>query len=167
MWRYTRNVVSVAKRLTSLATVLALSGSPAAVAACMAACLHGVPAAAVAHESDVAVAHAGHASSPQPSAASEHAHHATPAAPASAAPAGDPAPSTARLAAGCDDCCPDGQAAVVATSGALRTNALVAGAPLPTLAAPFFAATSGPGAASPVPPVPPPSPTRAPLVLRI
>jgi len=159
----------VAKRLTSLATVLALSGSPAAFAACMAACLHGVPAAAMAHEPGVAVEHAEHASSPQPVSVSEHAHHESPAAPASAASAGHQTSSTARLSAGCGDCCPDAQATVVvAASGAGRASAFASGAaPALTPVTSFLVMTSVPGAAPPGPPVPPPSPTRALLVLRI
>lgn len=40
-WGYTRNVASLPKRLTSLAIVIALSGSPAVFSACMSLCLQG------------------------------------------------------------------------------------------------------------------------------
>ena len=169
-WAYTRNVASLPKRLTSLAIVIALSGSPAVLSACMALCLPGVVTAA----SDTDSPSAGHAAhlAVSPASASAHAHHGSPVSNESATTAPTTASShgssEARLSATCTNCCPEGQAILVAGPGVERSDAK------------FFSASStvsqmasvlptlrGLGASPPSPPVPPPSPTRAHVVLRI
>lgn len=156
------------RRLTSLVTVLALAGSPAAVSACIAACLQVTPAAAMTHDEGAAVDHREHASTPPQVATSGHAHHASSAAPAPAASAGDRSLPTTHLAAACGNCCPDGLISLVASPGVERTNAHASGASsVPTPTASFLLTASGLRANPLSPPVSPPSPARAPLVLRI
>ena len=75
-WAYTRNVAFLPKRLTSLAIVIALSGSPAVLSACMAICLQG-EATAGSHTETQSAGHAAHVAA-GPAGASGHAHHGAP-----------------------------------------------------------------------------------------
>ena len=63
--------------MTGLALVIALSGSPAVLSACMAVCLQGV-ATAASHTDTQATGHAAHVTATVPAVASAHAHHASP-----------------------------------------------------------------------------------------
>ena len=74
---YTRSVASLPKRMTGLALVVALSGSPAVLSACMAVCLQGV-ATAASHTDTQSTGHAAHVTATVPAGASAHAHHASP-----------------------------------------------------------------------------------------
>jgi len=165
-------VTSWAKPLTSLALVLALSGSQAVLTACMALCLSGVPAVAASLVDSAAGERAAHASAPAPAASSGHAHHAAPATHDAAASANErsssPEASAARLNPTCDRCCLDGQVALVTGAGVERGHApLLGSARLDSPVASFLLTTASFGARPPVPPVPPPSPVTAPLPLRI
>jgi hypothetical protein len=146
---------------------IALSGSPAVLAACMALCL-GSPIAASATDGTQAD-HKGHGAVAEPAAVSPHAHHGTAASTqptASQASASPLAPSDARLVGSCDSCCVAGPVAFAAGPGVERTDGKAfATAPAVSVAFQLIAATHA--AAPPSPPVPPPSPTRAPLALRI
>jgi hypothetical protein len=184
-WAYTRKVVSFPKRLTSLAIVFALSGSPAVRSACTAYCLHGVQPSAAAHEGMTSEGHAAHTSVAAPAVASVHAHHGSsasyePAAKATSSPSSHEAPprdgpraipaerSDGRLSATCTNCRADWQFAFAAGPGVERTDTKYLGAaPMPSQVAPFLLTASAVEASPPGPPVPPPSPVRAPLVLRI
>ena len=170
-WAYTPNVASLPKRLTSLAIVIALSGSPAVLSACMALCLQGV-ATAASHPDSQSAGHAAHLAAVVPPGASAHAHHGAPVSNESAAtrPATQlsHASSEARLSAPCTNCCPEGQATMVAGRGVERIDATSFSAtPIASQVASFLVTLPGLGASPPSPPVPPPSPTRALLVLRI
>ena len=171
-WAYTQKVTSWAKQLTSLALVLALSGSQTLLTACMALCLSAVPAAAMSHDQTAPVGHAAHAFASTPAVSSGHGHHAVPATHESHA-SGDersssPEASAARLTPTCDSCCLDGQVALVAGASVERVHAPVPGsAPLALPVASFLLTTASFGALPPGPPVPPPSPVTAPLPLRI
>ena len=167
---YTRRVASLPKRLTSLAIVIALSGAPAVLSACMALCLQGVVTAA-SHSGNQAAGDAGHPAA-TPAGAAAHAHHGSPVpaesaatAPTSASPSD---PSEARLSTTCTNCCPEGQAVLVAGTNVERTDAKsVRATTAVSQVASFLLTPLALGASPPSPPVPPPSPTRAPLVLRI
>jgi len=164
-------VSSFASRLTSLATVFALSGFPAVLSACMALCVQGVPVVAMAHQDGASAGHAAHAPAPMPAAASDHSHHRSPAAPEPAAAAAEsttsPEAFDARLSATGTNCCPDGVAFAIGT-GVARTNAqaLVA-APMVVSVTLVLLTTAVLDAELHSPPVSPPAPSRAPLVLRI
>lgn len=169
VWVYARVVASWPKRLTSLAMVIALSGSPAAQAVCMALCLQDVP--AMAHQHGASAARAAQVQASTPVTVSEHSHHGAPTAPAAPASAdarvSAPTSSATHIGATCNNCCPDGMA-VVAGPGAARADAHAFGTtPLLVEVAHFLVTTSVLGAAPYGPPVAPPSPLRAPLVLRI
>ena len=169
-WADTRNVASLPRRLTSLVMVFTLSGSPAVLAACMAVCLGVATAASL--EGSTSVGHAAHTPVPAPTVASGHAHHGSAASNEPTAVATNrafsPAWSDARVSAACGDCCAAGRLALVASAGVERVNALTLGAgPAASPVASFLLTTSVLGASSPGPLLPPPSPTRAPLVLRI
>ncbi len=168
-WAYTRNVASLAKRLTSLAIVIALSGSPAVLSACMALCLQDM--ATASHTDSQLAGHAAHVAA-APAGASAHAHHGSPVSNESTAtgPAtgSSHASSEGRLGAPCTNCCPEGQAMMVAGLGVERIDAKSFSATtMASRMASFFVTLPGLGASPPSPPVPPPSPTRALLVLRI
>ena len=170
-WAYTRNVASLPKRLTSLAIVIALSGSPAVLSACISLCLQGV-ATAASHTDSQSAGHAAHSSAAIPAGASAHAHHGSPVSNESAvagpATASSQDSSEAHLSATCTNCCPEGQAMVLAAPGAERIDAKSFSAtPIASRMASFLVTLPGLGASPPSPPVPPPSPTRALLVLRI
>lgn len=169
-WGYARNAASLPKRLTSLAIVIALSGSPAVLSVCMALCQPGV-ATAASHEGSPPEGHSVHASAPATAVASVYDHHGSSGSNAPAAKATNSASShewsDARLTATCRHCCSDA-VAFVAGPGAERIDARgFATTPMIPLVASFLVTTSVPGASPPSPPVPPPSPNRAPLALRI
>ncbi len=167
---YTRIVASLPKRFTSLAIVIALSGSPAVLSACMALCLQDV-ATAAAHTDSQSAGHAAHLAA-APAGASAHAHHGSPVSNESPALATTTAlshdSSDARLSAPCTDCCPEGHAMLVAGRAEERTDAksFSATATASQIAS-FLVTPSGLVASPPSPPVPPRSPTRARLVLRV
>lgn len=167
-WAYTRGVASFTHRLTCVAMALALSGSPAVLAACMALCLDSPTAAIV---TDGAQAdHNGHGAMAGPVAESPHAHHSTPAAnqpTAIAANASPLASSDARLVQSCGNCCLAGPVAFAAGPGVERTDAKACGVAPAIEVVSFHVSVATHEAAPPSPPVPPPSPTRAPLALRI
>lgn len=167
-WAYTPGVGSFALRLTSVVMAFALSGSPAVLAACMALCLDSPMAAASATDGPPAD-HQGHGAVAEPAAASPHAHHGTAASTQSTASLASASPlalSDARLVGSCDSCCVGGPVAFAAGPGVERTDGKAfATAPAVSVAFHVMAATHA--AAPPSPPFPPPSPTRAPLALRI
>jgi hypothetical protein len=72
---YTRDVVSWARRLTSLATMLALSGTPALLPVCMVLCLGGAPVTAMDGDDGASMGHAAHGAAPSSNAASGQLHH--------------------------------------------------------------------------------------------
>lgn len=159
-------MASLAKRLMSLATVAALSGSPAVLSACIALCLPGVAATTVLHEHGAPVGHAAHAAASTPSVVSGHAHHASRASHSPVAAAFDSASrdsSDARLNATCKNCCPDGQVALVAGVKRADPHALGA-APVVSQVTSFVVTTSVLSASPPSPRLAPP---RTLLVLRI
>jgi hypothetical protein len=145
--------------------VVALFGSPAVLAACMALCFEAAPMAAMAHEHDAPVGQT--APAPTEAVMPGHTHHGAATTPAAAdARTSAPASSTAHLAATCNNCCPDG-VAVVAGPGSERTVAHACGAAPMVPMARFLVTTSVFGAALPGRPVSPPAPSRVPLVLRV
>lgn len=153
-------------RLTCVSLTLALSGSPAVLAVCLSLCVES------AQPEAVQTGHAGHDGHTQPAAApSSHAHHAGSAESPSHVQAthhGQPeATSDARVKAACSNCCLDGYVAPAPGLRAERGDAqLIAAAP--TVQAVSFHAPLKAHSVSPAgPPIPPPSPTRAPLFLRI
>jgi hypothetical protein len=167
-WAYTRNVTSLPKRLTSLAIVIALSGSPVVLSACMALCPQGMAIAA----SDT-YSQSAHVTAAVPAGATAHAHHASPVSNESAATGPATASchdwsAAAPLRATCTHCCSEGQAILLAGLGVERTDATSFSAtPIASWMASFLVTLRGLGASPPSPPVPPPSPTRALLILRI
>lgn len=166
---YTQGVACFAHRLTCVAMVFALSGSPAVLTACMALCLDGsVPAASATDGRQTG--HEGHRAVAEPAAASPHAHHGTAASPqptASLAGASPLAPSDARLVGSCDSCCVAGPGAFVAGPGVERTDGKALAMAQAVSVVSFQLSATTHTAPLPGPPVPPPSPTRAPLALRI
>ena len=168
-WAYTRDVASLPKRLTTLAIVIAVSGSPAVLSACMAFCLQGV-AHAASHPDSQSAGHAADLVAAIPTSASAHAHHASPVSNESAATATAVSHdlSEARLSAPCTNCCLEAQGTMVAGLGVERVDAKAFSAtPVASRMASFLVMLPGLGASPPSPPVPPPSPNRAPLALRI
>lgn len=169
-WAYTRNVAPLPKRLTGLAIVIALSGSPAVLSACMALCLQDM--ATASHTDSPSAGHAAHVTAAVPAGASAHAHHASPVSNGSAATGSATASShdsaERRLSGPCTNCCPQRQAMSVAEPGVERIDTKsFSAAPLASRAASFLVTLPGLGAPSPSPPVSPPSPTKTLLVLRI
>ncbi len=167
-WAYTRGVGSFGHRLTSVVMAFALSGSPAVLSACMALCLDSPVAA---NTTDATQAgHEDHAVVTEPAAASPHAHHGTAVSPPPAASEANPsplAPSDARLIGNCDNCCVAGPVGLAAGPAVERTDGKTF-AMAPTVAVALFQVSVAAAAAPPLKPlVPPPSPTRAPLALRI
>lgn len=153
-------------RLTCVSLTLALSGSPAVLAVCISLCqeratVDPVQSGHASHEAHAPPAAAAPASHAHHGAAAEHASHVqvTPGQP-------ELAPD-ARVKAPCSNCCLDAQFASATGARPERSDAqLIVAAPtayavslLPPLQA-HSAAPSGP-------PIPPPSPARAPLSLRI
>jgi hypothetical protein len=159
-------VMSGLRRLVCVAIVFAMSGSPAVISACMALCLPQM-AGPASHEHGAMTPRSQHA--PVPAAAPSHAHHIPTAPHESALTSSAPLHgSDARWMAGCADCCPEEQAALVAGFGADRSSAqTLLSAALYLREIPFAAAPANAGVSPPDPLVDPPSPVRAPLVLRI
>lgn len=168
-WAYTRNVAIWAHRLTSLAVALALSGSPAVLAACMALCVESPVTAA----DQTSQSHAGHGPHPAEAAvpaASSHAHHgasATQSAGAVSHSSTTQESSDTRLVATCSNCCVDGQVASTAGLNAERSGANALGAAPSVEVASFHLPPAADALSPPRPPTAPPAPTRAPLALRI
>jgi len=164
---YTRRV-SWSHRLTCFALTLALSGSPAVLAACMALCL-GSQVTAAPQAGDSRSGHSAHESTLASVAASAHAHHGGSARVQSVANAVASRPlhhsSNARLVRSCHTCCADGLVAVAA--GVERADTKAFGAAPSVQLASFQLNPATHVALLPNPPVSPPSPTRAPLALRI
>lgn len=168
-WAYTQGVALFAHRLTCVAMAFALSGSSAVLSLCMALCLNS-PLAAVSATDAVQADHQSHGAVAEPAAVSPHAHHGTPASPqpsASVTNASLLPLSDARLVSSCDSCCVASPVALVAGPGVERADGKAfATAPAVSVAS-FQVVAAMQAAAPPSPSVPPPSPTRAPLALRI
>lgn len=167
-WAYTQGVGSFAHRLTSFVMAFALSGSPAALSACMALCLDSPVAASAV--GDTQPAHNGHRGMTEPAAESPHVHHGTaaPTQPTATVPTASPLlPSDARLVGSCDNCCVAGPIAFAAGPGVERTDGKAFATAPPVSVVSFHMNAATHAATPPSPPVPPPSPTRAPLALRI
>jgi hypothetical protein len=156
-------VALLARQVTIVATVLALSGSQAVLSACLAMCFESTPAAAVRHhgstEAESVVA---------APAAEHHGHHISPAAPEVTEAAGPLADhgSALRLKALRGDCCPDSDVTLVAGPRAARADA-VALAIAPTTLSWQLPASVGRTAPSLGPPVSPQPPVGALTPLRI
>ncbi len=166
---YTRNVVSWAHRLTSLAVALALSGSPAVLAACMALCVES-PVTAAAQTSQAHAGHGAHSAAAAVPAASSHAHHgaaATQSAGAVSHSSTNHESSDTRLVATCSNCCVDGEVASTAGLNAERSGANALGAAPSVEVASFHLPPAAHALSPSSPPTAPPAPTRAPLALRI
>jgi hypothetical protein len=167
---YTQSVRSWSHQLTCLALAFALSGSPAVLAACMALCADSPVTMAV------QTRHAGHGARatevvPEAAPRAHHHNHGVVAAPAVAETAAHlpaaPQPSHVRLMATCTDCCPDGE---FASAPGLRSERrdVDAASVAATERATSFDLSRGVRAALPSsPPIPPTSPARSPLALRI
>ena len=164
---YTQVVASLAHRLTYIAIAFALSASPTALTACMALCLGGQVAAA-GRAGDTHTGHEDHGPAAEQATVSPHAHHGASAAlPAAHANASPRTTSHARLVGTCDDCCGSGPLAFAAGPGVERTDGKAL-AMAPAVSVVSFHLTAATGViVAPGPVVPPPSPTRAPLALRI
>lgn len=168
---YTRFVVSWVHRLTCLALTLALSGSPAVLAACMAVC-GASPRSEALPTAGSEVDHSAHPSASTAATAPAHAHHgASGASHSTASQSTSPAShdaSQAILTSRCSSCCDDEP---VILSAGYRTETSAAQGVTPGHAvpvAPFRLTTRSAGGASPPSPrVSPPLPVRAPLALRI
>lgn len=161
----------MAHRLTSLAMALALSATPAVLSACTALCFAGPTTAIAASDPEASHRdHDGHGPVAAPAAASAHAHHDTSASArphegvANTAPRPD---SDARLVGDCDDCCAAGAVAFAAAPAVDRADAKAFAAVPAVPVASFQPRAATDPAPAPTAPVPPPSPTRAPLALRI
>ncbi len=161
---YTQNVASFANRLVCLGMALALSGSPAVMATCLALCLAS-PASATGHAGPGSTHHDAHDGAAEPAAVSPHAHHS---AESSSAVNGAAAlAAEARLVGRCDGCCGGGLVEMAAGPGVERTDAkALAAAPCVEVASRHISVANR-AVAPPSPPVPPASPIRSPLVLRI
>ena len=166
LWAYTGGVASWAKRLTSVATVFALSGSPALLSACMALCFQVAPMAAMAADHGGPMGQAVAASTV--AVVSGHSHHGSPNGHAAVdARESTPESSDTRVGGLCNNCCPDG-VAVVAGPALERTDARAFGtAPMPVPMVHFLLTNSVLGAAPHGPPGLPPGPPEALLILRI
>lgn len=157
------SAVLLAKQLTIVATVLALSGSQAVLSACLALCFESTPAAAVPHHGSKEAESVADAP-----AAEHHGHHGSPAAPEvteAAAPLADHG-SALRLKALCGNCCPDGDVTLVARPRAERVDSVVL-AIAPTTLSWQLPASAGRTVPSLGPPVSPPPPVGALTPLRI
>lgn len=146
-------MVAIGRALTSLVLVTALAGSSALVSLCLVACMPGMADAA--------------APAPSPDAtapAALHAHHGAATAMGTAAAS---TPETAQLDGECHDCCADAATALDASQAGERPGAVAATLnPASGPAGPMLLTFAH--AARPLPPpVSPPTPVRASLVLRI
>lgn len=166
---YARDVPSWAHRLTSLAIALALSGSPAVLAACMALCVES-PVTAAAQTGQSHARHGAHSAEAALPAAPSHAHDGA-SATRSAGAASHSSPtqqsSDARLVATCSNCCIDGQVVSTAGLNVERSGAKALGAAPSVEVASFHLPVAMRAVSPPSPPTAPPAPTRAPLALRI
>lgn len=164
---YTRYVALWAHRLTCFTLALALSGSPAVLAVCMSLCLES------AAPESVQAGHSGHGDHSQPPAAvpASHEHHG-----ASADRGLDGPPSHAsypraafapRVTAPCSNCCTDGQSAAAVGPRAERSYGQLIAVGSTAQGVSFHAALAAHTVMRLGPPIPPPSPPRAPLALRI
>jgi hypothetical protein len=152
--------------LTSIALAFALSGSPAMLAACMAFCVDS-PATMAGH-----LGHGARAPEVVPEAAS-HAHHNHGA--ALAPPTEEPATrlalapqaSDARLMATCIDCCLDRGSVPAAGLRAERRDVNVTPLAASARLTSFDLAHAAQAASPPGSPIPPSSPVRTPIALRI
>ena len=167
-WGYTRNVASLPTRLTSLAIAIVLSGSPAALAACMALCVES-PVSAAAQTGQPRAGHGPHPEAAAP--AAPHAHHGASVATLSAGAASHASStqqsSDTRFVATCSNCCVDGQVASAAGLNVERGGVKMLGVAPSVEVASFHLPLVAHAAPPPSPPTPPPAPTRAPLALRI
>jgi hypothetical protein len=143
---------------------LALSGSPAVMATCLALCLAS-PASATGHAGPASTHHDAHDGAAEPAAVSPHAHHS--AAPSSAMDGALASAADARLVGTCDGCCGAGLVELAAGPGVEKTDAKALGAAPCVEVASRHISVANRAVAPPTPPVPPPSPIRSPLVLRI
>lgn len=163
--RIIRDVASFSHRLTCLAFAFALVGSPALQAICNALCLSG-PSAATTMDA-AHTHHMSHGAAPGPISVSPHAHHAStasaqPAAAATTSPLG----GDARVVGNCVTPCLPGAMAFGTGPGVDRTDGKALGVALGVEVVPFhLSLTAQPAATSS--PIPPQSPIRAPLPLRI
>lgn len=162
---YTQNVASFANRLVCLGMALALSGSPAVMATCLALCLAS-PSSAAGHMGHASAQHEGHDEAAQPAAVSPHAHHHG-VAPVPAMGAAVPSAADTRLVRTCDGCCGGGLVEVAAGPGVERTDAKALGVAQGVEVESRDVSAANRAVTSSTPPVPPPSPTRSPLILRI
>jgi hypothetical protein len=154
--------------VTSFVMAFALSGSPAVLSACMALCVDSPAIVATSHGTQSG--HAGHAAATEPAATSLHAHHGTATPPQASPSVSNPsplAPSDASLGGTCDNCCAAGPIAFAAGPGLERADgkafAIASTAVVTLFPLSVAAHAAGPRRS----PAPPPSPTRAPLALRI
>ena len=165
---YTRDVASLAGRLTSLVLAFALTGSPALLAACMAFCLHGSVAAAT-PTTDPHRGHSAHSAEADP--AARHVHHgasaATDAPAATTRAPSQHSTSDARMAGVCTNCCTGGPLTFAADLGGERGTAKTFTAVPIVQVAPFGLTPAADDLSPPSPPIPPLAPSRAPLALRI
>lgn len=167
--RYTRDVAFRAHGVISLAMAVALSGSPAALAACVALCMQHPPTPA-AQTAQVDAGHGAH-SAMTAGAPASHAHHeasdATAADAAAMHMSGSLVTSDARLVATCGTCCDDQQATTAVARSVERSRAQSPSAPGPALVAAFHVPLAAYAVSPPGPPTPPRQCLKAPLALRI
>jgi hypothetical protein len=156
--------------MTSVALALALSGSPAALAACMVWCEDGLATMAV------QTTHEGHGARatevvPEVAPQAHHHNHDVVAAHATAEPASQlpaaPQASDARLMATCTDCCPVAEFASAVGVRAERRDVDAASVAATARVASFDLSLAVQSASPPSPPIPATSSARAPLALRI
>jgi hypothetical protein len=166
-WRYTAMVMAWARRLTALASVVVLSGSPVVLSACLAVCLEDMtPTASRVTSSN----RHGHAAKAEHAAVAQHQHHHRDVEPVTVVrgQSGRPNESAPRLAALCGSCCTGLELAFMTGPRAERTDLVALGmastAVLLTWSAP---ATSDRTSSFSDPPVTPLPPISAPVPLRI
>lgn len=161
---YTRGVASFANRLVCLAVAVALFGSPAVTVVCLALCLAN-PLSATSHTGGMLAQHEGHHGAAVPAAVSPHAHHGT--VPSPAMDGAAEASTDGRLVGTCDGCCDGALVTLAAAPGVERAgdHALIVAQRVEVDSRSGNVASRA--VVPPGPPVPPPSPTRSPLVLRV
>jgi uncharacterized Zn-binding protein involved in type VI secretion len=169
-WGYTRTVTSLRNRLTGVAVVIVLSGSPAMLSACMAFCLQDEL--APSHEHGASVGHVTHSSSTVQTDGAAHAHHGSLVSNGSdattAMSVASHSSSKVLLSIVGTNCCPEAQTVLLAGRGVERTDAASLGATSTvSKVASFYPTPPVLGASPPGSPGSPPSPTTAALVLRI
>lgn len=164
---YSQNVASLAHRLTSLAMMFALSGSPAALSACVALCMEGM---AGSHEGLSAEKH--ETKPAAPTVVAGHGHHGAPVPHEALALVSHhssvaPDATDTRLGSSCEDCCSSNPQGFVSRLGTVRVDAKSLVAAVATPVASFLLAHAGSRSSHLSPPIAPPAPPRAPLALRI